>query len=305
METYQTELLFYIIGIILGSISIIFSLPMILVFIKCRDLRSFIYEIVCYLSIASILNTLSYIIYFKCEEHTIFSYYRCVTQGSLMICFELSQAIWTTLMCIYLYLTVKYDCFQEKSQENKLRVVFIIIGYGCPVGITLTALFMDKIGDDSNYRYCWFKKLEPGTHNIFAYIQFLFIWILILLNILFIFLIRKKNLKDVTNQENTQKYIQKLCIYPIIMISYLIPSIIYRIIHSHLKFESTVFEVITLYINVLQGFFYAVSFICHSDMKHIFKEISWNMCICCPRRRNNKLNNPILGSINMADALTL
>ena len=148
----------YIILLVLGSISILSSFFNMTMFVLLKRIRTEATELIFYLSIACILTNISYIMNFT-ENPLDSSTAICQAQGFLMIWFDMSQAIWATLISYSVYNNIIND---DTNHNAYKRIRYILIGFLLPFLVSLTVLLFHKIGYAQHW--CWIEL--PADKNI-------------------------------------------------------------------------------------------------------------------------------------------
>ena len=195
----------------------------------------------------------------------------------------MSVVIIGTIISIYCYYVAKdyYNNNDEVEQDSYLnkRILVIIFGYFVPIIACLVFYFCDILGP--NQIWCWFREdIGKETTNYFVYqiYYYIFIWILICLNIFYIlialFLKTDIRFEDDVHRKN---YVKSLLIYPFLCFFTWLPATLDRIffIYFDKKWEEA-FEFINVVLFQLQGFTFALFFICNNWIK--VKKIFLNMC---------------------------
>ncbi|XP_076131789.1 G-protein coupled receptor 157 [Alosa pseudoharengus] len=151
----RTEVFVYEQVVILMSCALSFlgSLLIILTYIIWADLRTTPRKLLVFLSIADLLSAVSY----SYGVWTIFDgdSLACTVQGAISTFANTSSFFWTVAIAIYLYI------FIVKSSQrlaDSLVLYFHLISWGVPLGITVAALCLHKIGYDASevsVGWCW------------------------------------------------------------------------------------------------------------------------------------------------------
>jgi len=227
MEMETWDIIKYI-NLPLGIISILGCLLIIISFIFFEKIRSFVLELVFYLALSSLMHTLTYIIYIpkniEDSEKGI-----CQFQAFSMLLFGDAQFIWTTLISYSIYQSVIY--LKEISTKNSKckRFLYILIGFGIPLIISLLGLFLNILGFSGFW--CYVKLCDEIKHKIFFVFNFVFIWICILLNFIFyckVINFIKINFSGSEEDSQDKKYIYSLISYFLIQILCIMPATVNR-----------------------------------------------------------------------------
>lgn len=278
---------------LIGSLSILGCLFIIIMFLCNKSLRSFAFETVIYLTLSSMMSTISYLIYLIDDPNQI-NWNACYVQSFLMVMFENCQYIWGTLIGYGVYQAVVADDLNESSTTNqsecKKRFRYLLVGFGVSLVITLILSFLNIFGPSG--AWCWidstgsFRDQNKIKNTIFLVLIYCFYWILIIINIILtvkvvIFLNKNFNMKE--ERERIHRYIIKLLWYPMIQILCVFPGTINRFLSIFYDVDLYTLQVLHLYFMVSQGFIYAISYGFIPQVRLILTKnikILFN-CICC------------------------
>ncbi|KAG8434416.1 hypothetical protein GDO86_012694 [Hymenochirus boettgeri] len=136
-------------------LSFLGSILIIVTYILWPDLRSRPRLLLLFLSIADLLSAVSY--FYGVLRNFDESTWDCVTQGALSTFSNISSFFWTVAVAVYLYITI------VQSQQNFADQIvpwIHLISWGVPLVITLSAVFLEKIGYDASYvsvGWCWIR----------------------------------------------------------------------------------------------------------------------------------------------------
>jgi len=170
----------------LGSLSIAGCLFVVVMFFCYKNLRSFPFESVVYLNLSSMMTSLSYLIYFVDDPGNVDIDY-CRVQAFIMLAFENSQYLWTTMIGYSVYQSViNYEENHAKTTNLK-RAKYLILCYGLPLLFSLTA-DRRKVFGPSSY-WCWIDTSEKNANQektAFSVFFYLFFWLLIFINLIFV-----------------------------------------------------------------------------------------------------------------------
>ncbi len=268
----------YLIEIVLGGLSILSSFFNISVFVLFENVRTEATELIFCLSISCIMTNISYIMHFS-EDPTVSKTGICQIQGFLMIWFEISQAIWATLISYSLYNNIINN---DNKYSNFKRVQYIIMGFVAPFFMSLSSFVTSLIGF-SGY-WCWIDMTySVNIKRIIYSMIFIFFWTLFFFSFYFIrsvinFL--EKNYTNKTEKELIYKYIKKIRLYPMIQVMCMIPCSLNRLIQIfglHLEF----FDYLIVIFISIQGFLYGLVFGFEPIIKDQLKEFFQKCCKCC------------------------
>ena len=173
-------------NVILSSFSLIGSLTIIFLFIFRKRLRSFVFNLVFYLSISETLNSIGNIMSIhKLYANNNFNSKICDIQAVVINYTDFSSLTW---MCIISY-TI-YDMMINFNQDfSRKKNIFLFIGFGLPFIFTivqsvlfystnLNFLSQDKV----NECWCWIFDIDDNWVAVLVF--YIVYWILILGNFL-------------------------------------------------------------------------------------------------------------------------
>ncbi|XP_062397594.1 G-protein coupled receptor 157 [Sardina pilchardus] len=135
------------------ALSFLGSLLIILTYIIWADLRTTPRKLLVFLSVADLLSAVSYAYgVWKIFDGDSLD---CIVQGAISTFANTSSFFWTVAIAIYLYI------FIVKSSQrlaDSLVLYFHLVSWGLPLGITVAALCLHKIGYDASevsVGWCW------------------------------------------------------------------------------------------------------------------------------------------------------
>ncbi|XP_025906821.1 G-protein coupled receptor 157 [Nothoprocta perdicaria] len=124
------------------------------------ELRTRPRQLLLYLSLADLLSALSYFYgVLRDFERTSWD---CVLQGALSTFSNTSSFFWTMAIALYLYLTL----VRGSPTGTGLLCCFHVVSWGVPLGITVAAVALKKIGYDASnvsVGWCW-VNLDAEDH---------------------------------------------------------------------------------------------------------------------------------------------
>ncbi|XP_071022796.1 G-protein coupled receptor 157 isoform X2 [Oncorhynchus clarkii lewisi] len=137
----------------LGSLLIIFT------YIIWPDLRTTPRTLLVYLSVADLLSAGSYAygVWSVFESNSV----DCVVQGAISTFANTSSFFWTVAIAIYLYILIVKS---NQRQADSFVLCFHVISWGIPLGITVAALALGRIGYDASevsVGWCWVRIQAP------------------------------------------------------------------------------------------------------------------------------------------------
>jgi hypothetical protein len=258
------------INLIIGIISLISCLISILTYIIFKSIRTFIMEIVLYLTICCFFQTLSYIIYFPDKESKSEDKI-CQFQASNMLFSGLSQFFWTCLLSFSIYQSViNLKVYSRKDQNTNLkitRIVYIFIGFGIPLIIALFGLILNIYGKAGFWCFIDGEALVKNNDNkykIFYIFIFTILWICILFNLALysrvIIYIKKSFDEEIEGKNRYKEYTRPLIAYSVIQILWLLPATTNRFYQIFDYSSIEILDFLQSLCDVSQGFFYSLVF---------------------------------------------
>lgn len=290
-----------------GCLSLLGNFFVIFVYFFYKQLRCFAFELVIYLTIACMFNNLSYLIHYRPSiNFTETQMTLCYVQAFMMVWFETSQIIWTTLIAISLYVNVvKFDETDSNSNCMK-RVIFLLVGFAFPLSFSIIGITMGYFGPGSNY--CWINSIDNSIGAIiYGNVIYLLVWILIITNVTITIIVIRHLNKLYNNEEEKElisRYIYKLIKYPIIQVICLIPATINRIIYVFLKETFFPIQVISMCFLASQGLLYAIAYGYNTQVREILRKSlkkTFKCCTCLRKKNKNKLKFFKKSSLNSKD----
>jgi hypothetical protein len=278
--------------IILGTFSIAGSVLIIIIFFTNLKKITPAFELILQLSVSSLINTISYLILYIPPDDTSYNHLTCKVQGFLMLFSELSQLIISTMISFYIWRSKAVLTAHERF-NCKERIFCLFINYFIPLAVSLSCI--ESLGE--NGKWCWIAKSYSKS---LALIDYLAIWILIILNITFAWLTMKITNENLHREEikNRKDYVKKLSRYPMISFLCWLPATMSRII-SMLEFLNKTeydfefyFEILHIIFILIQGLLYAIvslsSIGSGKNIKIFFKSLCYILCF----KRKKIQDNP-------------
>ena len=200
------------------------------VYIYFKDIRSFAFKLVFYLSMMDLGHAIGFILPPGFEV-------MCQIQAAVTSYFSLSSVLWTGLIAFSLYLAV----LKDNRHLERLEFRFILIGNGIPLLALIPPLVRQKYGEAQGW--CWIQTngdyyVEGTVWRVVTF--YLPLWFVIIFNCFVYYKIIKNVKKDAnllgSDTQLAQKLVQKLRMYPLILIfCYTLPTInrIYDFIQPH------------------------------------------------------------------------
>ncbi|KPP63938.1 putative G-protein coupled receptor 157 [Scleropages formosus] len=143
------------------ALSVLGSALIILTYAAWPELRSTPRKLLVYLSVTDLLSALafSYGAWRMFQRQT----WDCVVQGALSTLANTSSFFWTVAIAVYLYV---YIVRSDQRLADSLVSWFHLVSWGVPLGITVAALCLHKIGYDASevtVGWCW-VNLDAEDH---------------------------------------------------------------------------------------------------------------------------------------------
>jgi hypothetical protein len=258
----------YITQLVLGSISCVCSLVLVLKFILNKEVRSYAFELVVCLSIASFFNSFSYLFNYidtvEEEEHTNCA---CLVQSFIMIWFEASQIIWATIISIYT-LNAFSDYYKEEVISPIRRSLTLFIGFIIPLSTPTIGYLTNNLGVAG--RWCWIRMAELNYTFILSY--FSVVWFMILITITTFFMIkcRNTNIKE-DDRQAAKEFRNRLLLFPLISFICWFPCTIERLDLDLPERVTDWFDIIQLMLVHFQGILYALIILYDSNTFSLIK----------------------------------
>ncbi|KAK6472353.1 G-protein coupled receptor 157-like isoform X1 [Huso huso] len=189
MAVLRTEVFLYERAVILIScfLSFLGSCLIIFTYMLWADLRTKPRKLLVFLSVADLLSAVSY--FYGVLRDFDSDSWDCVLQGSVSTFANTSSFFWTVAVAIYLYIFIVRS---DQRTANGLLLWFHIISWCVPLGITIAAVSLQKIGYDASnvsVGWCWvsinasdqvlWMLLTGKVWEILAYITLPILYILI------------------------------------------------------------------------------------------------------------------------------
>ncbi|KAM9270147.1 G-protein coupled receptor 157 [Morus bassanus] len=150
------------------------------------ELRTRPRQLLLYLSLADLLSALSY--FYGVLQDFDRTSWDCVLQGALSTFSNTSSFFWTMAIALYLYITI----VRGSPTGTGLLCCFHVVSWGIPLGITVAAVALKKIGYDASnvsVGWCWvnldaedrvlWMLLTGKVWEILAYVTLPVLYILI------------------------------------------------------------------------------------------------------------------------------
>ena len=249
--------------IIFSILSILSLLTIIIAFLFFTQKNNPKFELVFYLSLASLIATITYIMNWK-EDGTNNDSNNtaiCQIQGTFMTISEISLYFWTTIIGFDVYKkVVKNEDLSLSS--NKRRIIYLTIGYLIPTVFGITCLITGNI-NQSGY-YCWIIG-KTGFGATMQLIAFIMGYLSNFLNLFFAFSIVKmfyfEGIAKELGHHLSKGVIWKMIRYPVIQIISYLPSTINRVVELFKGDKHTkLFGQIGIIVMSLLGFIITIAY---------------------------------------------
>lgn len=255
------------INVIIGSLSLIACLISILTFIIFKKVRSFVIELVFYLTISSFFQTISFLIYFP-KKGSKSSNPICQIQAFSMEFFGLAQFFWTCLLSFTIFQSVinlRAYSLRENSDLKKTRLIYILIAFGIPLLISFFGFIFNLYGKAGFWCFINTELLKENGDNkfqIFYIFTFITLWLCIIFNLILYSKVIKyiKNSFDEEDSSQANNYTRPLMMYSIIQVICLLPTTINRIYQIFNYSNLDGLDYIQSICDVGQGLLYSIAF---------------------------------------------
>lgn len=273
---------------VIGIFSSIFLGIICLSFIITKKYKSYSFQLIFYLFIATLFCIISYIINLKDERATFIDEKPdalCKAQGFLIIIFENSEYLWGMMISINTNIALKQSSSSYFNPKLKQKILFLIIGFIFPLIVAICSLFTDNIQPIGHW--CWADRKKTGL--IVA--LYILLWVPCLINI--IFTIKTiLNLRNISSskeiQERAWKTAKNLLMYPIVQLIILfVSTIIELILHEN---NSDISDCLKSLLYCSQGILLAF---CYGYLQF--------GCSCCRKKDRDSIGPIGAGNENILD----
>jgi hypothetical protein len=243
-----------------------------------KELRSFSFELVIWLSISSCFYSLRgflwpQTIYNDSGEYGI----RCIIQSMVITFFENSTLL---ISCIIGYAAF-VNTRNPKLFENNIRcyrIIFLSIALLIPLVPCLLIYFLKIYGPSDGW--CWLDLSSSNKERItlinkFMIIYFCFIWLVVILNSFF-FIIVIINLHKLKSEENSQfinRITSRLKWYPVIITILLIPSTVNRVLNLTLNMKLDILIYLQTIADSIQGLIFGLVYTLSPEVKQALAQM--------------------------------
>jgi hypothetical protein len=269
----------YYICLCLSCSSVLGCLLNIFGFILFKNLRNFTFEMIFYSSISSFISKLSYVINFIPWYKKDYNNSLCQAQGFLIIWFENSESIWSSIIAYTMYERVSRLETEESKIPYKKRLLYLLLGYCVPLLLALISFFFDLIGRSFLWCYIESQGTNLNIRNKTALILFYtFMWTLFFISLSFILKVVKflNNLYiNKSDKEMINRFTSRLKLFPLVQVICLVPVTISRCIQLFGFETNSIFDYFIMVILCSQGIFYGIIYcqnpIVKDNIKGYFK----------------------------------
>ncbi len=243
-----------------------------------KELRSFSFELVIWLSISSCFYSLRGFLW----PNTIYSDkgdygIRCIIQSLVITFFENSTLLISCIIGYAAYVNTR----NPKLFENNIRyyrILFLSIALFIPMIPCLLIYFLKLYGPSDGW--CWLdlsssNKERNTLINKFMIIYFCFIWLVVILNSYFI-LIVIINLHKLKSEENSQfinRITSRLKWYPVIITILLIPSTVNRVLNLTMNIKLDILIYIQTIADSIQGLIFVLVYTLSPEVKQALAQM--------------------------------
>ena len=246
--------------IVLASLSVIFSILMILAYYSINSLQVFYYRIVIYIAFTDGLRSILYIIPPNQIQSGIF----CIIVAILDTALAFNLILWTSLISLILYQVI----INSKENFQKYEKSFKILSFIFPL-LYLLPLSTNSYGKNSTV--CTYKNTLAG--NIWRFFLYsLPAWAFSLASIYaFCKILNKVRKIEIKNE--IKELIETVFIYPILLFVVLIFVTLVRILEIFSEDSCYFFALYSISITLTsaQGFFNAIVFFCTPVVREALK----------------------------------
>ena len=249
----------YIIVVIIASITSIFLIGGIISFFFAKS-RTVVYELVLYISIATIFSMISYIIPWRTSSLPVKST-ECIVQSFLMVIFEQSQFLWAMIIGYHISKGIKAYKGEKEIINMGRRFIYYLICFGYPLIFGIITYFLGQMGNSG--MWCWITNVNVSG-RILQWISFILAYGSAILNLSFsirlIIYYHKQKSIDPEEAEIAKAMIYKLIRFPIIQIICIIPATINRLYNIITQERSVVLDKISIFFQCFQAAFIIITY---------------------------------------------
>ena len=255
----EETLVIFIMQVIFSSITILLVLFSTTLFICHRSIRTFPVELLLYLCITEMLANLFDIIPSGSSDSDLNLI--CYLQAFSEMCFPLASMIITTFIGVVAYVSTKYEEIYLRY-KNQIRIVILCLSLIISSIFGLVIIFLDLIGRSSTSCYLDFRSndsIKKRNISILIYVYYFLCFVLIIISYRFISKTKKLlgNIPEL-NTEEINKYLNKLRLYPIILLVTTVPVATHRIFQLYNNNFYIWFDIAQTVFDSLRGILFVI-----------------------------------------------
>lgn len=223
---------------VIGCLSAIGSLLIIILGIWLKKLHNFPFRLIIYLATSDFIFALS-----KTYLGYVFSYKKTGVECKILAAVQnysgLSTLMITWMISFSLYTIIVKENFRVSDQEKKMILACLVI----PFVLTVCPFFTQSY--DEAKGWCWIG-FKDEVDLMWIFVQFYGPWIIIVMfNMFFYYKIHKKLRSEAylsPNSKLKKKLLNRLVIYPVILIVCFAPSFAHRMYYLIYKSDNPAFD---------------------------------------------------------------
>lgn len=158
-----------ILALLTAGLSVFGSLFIIVSFCVWKDLRTVSRQILVYISIADFLTSGGNLFGAATDDHHIAGRDVCAEQSLVTTTGCLSFIMWTTILSVYLYMSIVHAYVHPSCTVQGL---FAFFGWGVPLAVGLSAYLFHALGDDESAAsagWCWLRPEPKYPESLSCY----------------------------------------------------------------------------------------------------------------------------------------
>lgn len=218
----EEEIFIRLILVVCNSASLFGSLSIIVLFLIYKNLRSYAFKLVFYMSISDAIRAIGFILPLHPKSY-------CIAQSILTTFGSTSGLLWTTIIAICLYCVV----IKKITNISKYHKHMLLIGYILPLILTFLPETTNSYGEQ--FGWCWIKKDSYGIlWRICGFYTIMFL--VLIINIYCYYKIIKEISNDLVllakgphELSDKHKLFNRFKLYPMIIIICYLPLFIKRL----------------------------------------------------------------------------
>lgn len=264
-EDYISPEISFWIQFVFGAFGFFGALSMIVVFIKYTELRTYSNKLICNLAISQFLSSITNFIPLPLMENDLV----CLGVGITYNCLQLVSIIWAFALVCTLYLLIGKPAGVYKKNYKYWLVfswIFIPLCYLLPLSTNSYSTPEKSLNNT-----CTFKN-DPVSQVWRFSLFFIPAWIFIIISFVLYYKVYKK-LIQLRLQGESKEFVGRLFYYPTILIAFLIPLSIIRVLSLFTKncISQTILQILS-WIFSIQGLFDAIIFFGTPSVKSCFRK---------------------------------